>query len=330
MSYQVTELLKIVEAEVQTLLAKTRVSVEVETLLKDYLLEGSLEITKKREDAIRDETAYLGFDPKKIMQKFLCYAKADLKREGDKPMKYKTPGGHEFQLYERCDPYSDLLFLIDLFLEVDNNVLRILLKCGQDVENIIRRKETAYAIVSGHLARTSIDNSSLTLARLSRASPLATASLIIKNNISGKLKTKALAEVSTLPIIMQHSVFPSLIPTDQEDLREDLKTVAIVLKMETSILLTSPKEKRKLEKRDVKDLAAQAEQFVSEAMTGSLIDDKTKFEILRIAMILDGNDRLSPLAQACVMSARAFLQLGSKSYLDAVRARTEELNALVK
>ncbi|CAB3230131.1 unnamed protein product [Arctia plantaginis] len=127
---------------------------------------------------------------------------------------------------------------------------------------------------------------------------------------------------------MQHTIFPSLIPGESEsDIREELRTVALVLNIETSILLASPKEKRKMKAKDVEELVSLAEQLVDAAMNSTLIDDGTKMTILKKAMIIESNKELPQVAITCVSSARAFLQLGTKTFSKAVRVRQDTIRS---
>lgn len=74
----------------------------------------------------------------------------------------------------------------------------------------------------------------------------------------------------TLPLLMQHTIFSSLIPSDA--IKGDLRQVAILLNIEMSHLLTSPKEKRTI---DMQALSALIETssvlFVDAALNGTHI-----------------------------------------------------------
>lgn len=275
--------------------------------------------------AIRDAVAYLGFDPRKIIGEFIKKAKDNARSADDKPKTYGGSGG-TFVLYERNDAETDLLFFITLFLERGNNITKMLLKCDREIGDLIRRKTAAYGIIMDRKqGETILGTSSLTLARISQAFPIATAALILKNNIPGKLKTKALVGVTALPTLMQHTIFPGLIPTDDEVVTEPLKDIALVLNIETSILLATPKERRKLEQKDVDELQEQAEQFVSAAMDGSLVSDEMKKIILKKAQVLNAEGGLTDIVTACAAAARAFLSLGSKTFSKAIKQRVQEL-----
>lgn len=278
---------------------------------------------------IRDAVAYLGFDPRKIIGEFLAKAKVNPALPTDVPKEYKSPSGGVYQLHEKNHAATDLLFFITLFLERGNNISKMLLKCDKEVSDLIRRKAAAYGIVMERKQnQTILGTSSLTLARISQAFPVATASLIVSNEIPGKLKTKALAGIVSLPMLMQHTIFPSLIPDEDDEYCEQLKTIALVLNLETSILLATPKEKRKLEDRDVDDLAQQAEQFVNAAMTGCLLTTADKIKILTKGGILNSSGELELAVKVCYTTASRFLAMGRKSYSKAVKACRAQLEAI--
>ncbi|CAB3253058.1 unnamed protein product [Arctia plantaginis] len=83
-----------------------------------------------------------------------------------------------------------------------------------------------------------------------------------------------------------------------------------------------------MEAKDVEEHVSLAEQFVDAAMNSTLIDDGTKMTILKKAMIIDSNKKLTQVAITCVSSARPFLQLGNKTFSKAVRVRQDTIRSL--
>ncbi|CAB3241816.1 unnamed protein product [Arctia plantaginis] len=164
---------------------------------------------------------------------------------------------------EKCDPKSDLLFFINVFLERGNNIAKASTRCEDGMGEILKRKVMSYGItIDPSKNRGALGTKELTLSRIAQAFAPCTAAVIIGHNLKGKLVSKLLGG---LQIIMQHTIFSSLITTGATYL-EELREIAQILNMEMSIMLATPKEKRKLFMKPVSDLLEESSQYVDAAM----------------------------------------------------------------
>lgn len=140
------------------------------------------------------------------------------------------------------------------------------------VVNIIQRKCSSYSIpITAQANKKALGPSDITLARLAQAFAPITAALIIGHRIQGKLTSK-LFGLSNLPVLMSHSIFPGLLRSS--DL--DLINVAKVLNVEMTLLLCTPKERRRMESQSMEELLEKSSQFVMAAVNGSLIIDNSQ------------------------------------------------------
>lgn len=231
-------------------------------------------------DKIREAVRYLGFDAKQIIAQFYKKALENPKLEGD--VMDLTCG--EVRLYSKNEPKTDLLFFINVFLERGNNVSKAVTRCDGAAGAVLRRKATAYGIsLEPTKNKTSLGTRDLTLARLAQAFSVCTSAVIIAKKVPGKLVSKLYGPLTNM--IMQHTVFPGLIPSNTS-YTDDLRDIAVVLNMEMSILLASPKDKRKIATKTVDELMETSEQFVDAAINGNTVTDSVKIKILVKAGVL--------------------------------------------
>ncbi|CAB3261985.1 unnamed protein product [Arctia plantaginis] len=164
---------------------------------------------------------------------------------------------------EKCDPKSDLLFFINVFLERGNNIAKASTRCEDGMGEILKRKVMSYGItIDPSKNRGALGTKELTLSRIAQAFAPCTAAVIIGHNLKGKLVSKLLGG---LQIIMQYTIFSRLISTGAT-YPEELREIAQILNMEMSIMLATPKEKRKLFMKPVSDLLEESSQYVDAAM----------------------------------------------------------------
>lgn len=252
--------------------------------------------------AIQEAVKYLGFDAKKIIAQFFTKASQEPANTAQQP----TLVVGNAKLYERCHAPTDLMFLITLFLERGNNISKALLRCEPTVADVVRRKCNAYGIQIERRQNASIlGTSHLTLARIAQAFAPATVSIIISHGIQGKLTSKLFT--SPLPLVMQHTIFAGLIPQGQI-YSENLRYIACILNAEMSILLATPKDKRKMLHRSFEDLMEEAQMFVDAAINGSALSDAIKIKALVKAGILTlvtQNDGTTTVEASTVLQAMA-------------------------
>lgn len=246
---------------------------------------------------IRDAVAYIGFDANRIVCEF--FKRADAHKRGvDDPL--LTVG--EFQLYEKNDARTDLLFFLNVFLERGNNLQKALLRCDDVVAPTLRRKAQAYGItIEKTQNRSILGTKHLTLARLAQAFSHATATLILKDKIKSKLDSKLFPG---LPLLMAHTIFPSLIPAGVDGVSDVLREVSQFVNVEMSFMLADPKQKRKMAVRSLEDLSEQSIMYVDAAMNGSVTSDAARVSVLIKAEILmytqDKKIQLTPRMQVVV------------------------------
>lgn len=256
---------------------------------------------------------YQGFNPRKV-------AAAVLSRiEEYDATKHETKtavvGDVTFK-YSLESTTLDLYFLITLFLIRGNYVVKILATIPSDLKVIVTRKLSALGIATAG-AEKRLTASSVTLARLSQTFPHVTATIIVGKNFEGKLQPKWLLG-SVLPLIMQHSVFSGLIPKGCAAF-EELKTIALALNLEMTVMLQVPKEKRKMENRDISELTDMSEKYVMAAINGSLCPDAVQTRIMKHSAILDARGNLGETAIAIHAACAKFLNMKERSYKDAVK-----------
>ncbi|KAG7313517.1 hypothetical protein JYU34_000658 [Plutella xylostella] len=84
---------------------------------------------------------------------------------------------------------------------------------------------------------------------------------------------------------MQHTIFPSLIPMTGAFV-EPLREVAIILNLEMSILLTKPKDKRKMMSKTLAELMEDSKKHVDAAINGSYSPTEARLRVLVKGKIL--------------------------------------------
>lgn len=177
----------------------------------------------------------------------------------------------------------------------------------------MRRKATAYGIsLEPTKNKTILGTKDLTLARLAQAFSVCTAAVIISKKVPGKLTLKLFGPLTA--IIMQHTVFPGLIPSGTT-YTDDLRDIAVILNMEMSILLASPKDKRKIATKTVDELMETSEQFVDAAINGNTVTDMIKIKILVKAGVLKVSDRVTSLTDGLIVMLNKSAAIKSRGRL---------------
>lgn len=284
-----------------------------ERLITTYLAAVSREDWKSME-GVRTNYRFLGFNPAEIMAAFMAKA-ANNPPPADATKTAVRAGDVKYELYpNHCDPEVDLLFFLVVFLERGNNIKKISMKCDPNHAAMLSRKAALYGIqLDPTQNRNLLSSSALTLARLAQAFAPVTAVLIIDHGIDGKLKSKLFAGIP-LPRIMQHTIFSSMIITDDEDLR----LIGLILNAEMSILLSVPKEKRKKERKAIEDLLEESEQYVDAAINGENVSNEIKYAVL-VKSGLIAQENFTSLMVAIVARAREIKREGRRSYLEACK-----------
>lgn len=213
----------------------------------------------------------------------------------------------------------DVYFLITLFLMRGNSVAKILATIPSEVKDIVSRKLATLGIAL--TAEKRLTAASVTLARLSQTFPQVTAAIILGQGIDGKLQPKWLLD-SILPRIMQHSVFSGLIPKDSKAFG-DLKVMALALNLEMTVMLQVPKEKRRMESKDISELSEMSEKYVMAAINGTICTGVVQTKILKAAGIIDANGDLEHSIVLLASACTKFLNMKDKTYRDAVKAMLE-------
>lgn len=230
---------------------------------------------------VREAVKYLGFDARQIIAQFFKKAAENPIKPGD----LATLKVGDAMLFESCDPKTDLMFFINVFLERGNNVNKAVMRCDGSAGAVLKRKAAAYGIIMEPGQNKNILGSKeLTLARLAQAFSIQTATVIIKDQVAGKLRSKLFSV--ELPLLMQHTIFSGVIPSTGT-YQDDLRSIALYLNLEMSLTLSSPKDKRKAAVRTIEELLEQSTQYVDAAITGNMIDDSIRTRILVKAGILE-------------------------------------------
>lgn len=257
--------------------------------------------------------AYQGFDPRRmaavVAGKLAMYENQDLV-----PL---TLDGVTCQ-YTNEATTLDVPFLITLFLVRGNAVPKILATTDEAVKAAISRKCSGLAISTTREDARRMTSTTVTLARLSQAFPQVTATIIIGHGLEGKLQPKWLIG-ERLPLLMQHSIFSALIPCDTAYTAE-LQLIAKALNLEMTVMLQTPKEKRKMEGRDMAELEELSEKYVMAAVNGSVCTDAIKKRIMLRGEIIDA---LGELTLRCVVlhaACQRFLSMKERTYREAVAA----------
>lgn len=150
---------------------------------------------------------------------------------------------------------------------------------------------------------------------MAQAFSVCTSAVIIAKRVPGKLTSKLYGPLSNL--IMQHTVFPGLIPNNT-NYTEDLRDIAVVLNMEMSILLASPKDKRKIATKTVDELMETSEQFVDAAINGNTVTDSVKIKILVKAGVLKVSGNTTVLTDTVAQKSAAIKSKGRLTYSNLV------------
>lgn len=190
--------------------------------------------------AIMRAIAYPVFDPVKILLAFNTLSERNKAALTDVPITVKSFGDFKLKIYEKPHATLDLIFFLTIYLERGNNVSKMLLKCDKYLAAIIRRKCATYCIPIESATMGSMPVSQITLSRLSLAYANVTAEIIINRKIPGKLSSRLFQKV-TVPLLMQHTVFPCLISTTVYT--AELRYIAVILNVEMSYLFASTREK---------------------------------------------------------------------------------------
>ncbi|CAB3256944.1 unnamed protein product [Arctia plantaginis] len=259
-------------------------------------------------EKIRAAVQYMGFDARQIIAQFYKKADENLIEDGSVP----TLTCGDAVLHEKNDPKTDLLFFINTFLERGNNISKAVLRCDSNAGNVLSRKARAYGIsMDPNKNKTVLSTKDLTLSRLAQAFAVCAATIILDKGVQGKLKSKLLGP---LPIIMQHTIFASLIPTTS-NFSESLREVAQILNMEMSIMLSLPKEKRKMMTKSIEDLLEVSNQYVDAAMNGSTMSDAVKMRILLKAGVIVVDNKVMKLSQETQVVVARLAGVRAKSRL---------------
>lgn len=119
---------------------------------------------------------------------------------------------------------------------------------------------------------------------------------------------------------MQHTVFSGVIPSVSE-FSEDLREIALLLNVEMTLTLASPKDKRKMATRPLEDLLKSSTQYVDAAINGNLIADDIRSRMLVKADVLNvtsGRLSLSPKVQVMVTELDKIRRYARHTYQKAV------------
>lgn len=152
----------------------------------------------------------------------------------------------------------------------------MLLKCDKYLAAIIRRKCATYCIPIESATMGSMPVSQITLSRLSLAYAIVTAEIIINRKIPGKLSSRLFQKV-TVPLLMQHTVFPCLISTTVYT--AELRSIAVILNVDMSYLFASTREKMAMCCQPLSDLMEKSAKFVDAALSNNHIIDTCKIQI---------------------------------------------------
>lgn len=261
--------------------------------------------------AIVNAVAYQGFDPYKVISEFMTKAKS---APSDT---YRTVevGNIKMSVCEGTNARTDLSFFLALFLTRGNNVPKILLKCDSAVKDTISRKCVQYGIaVTAQTSKTPLGPSVITLARLSQAFAPATAAVILGHSLFGNLKSKLFPGV-VLPILMTHTIFPALLREEDAELIE----IAKYLNLEMSIMLSAPKEKRRMTMMTLSDLLEQSDSFVMAAVNGSISASTVKAKALIKSNIIEENGAKTPIVATMVSMCGMLHSLIGESYSSAAK-----------
>lgn len=219
--------------------------------------------------------------------------------------------------YTESPTTLDISFLITLFLQRGNSVAKILMTSSEEVKNVVSRKCAGIGISTAKpVAGTKLSPTTVTLARLSQAFPQVTATIILGKEVQGKLNPCWLLG-STLHLLMQHSIYAAVIPLDQP-YTPQLQLIAIALNLEMTVMLHVPKEKRKMENRDLSDLEESSSKYVLAAMNGTTCTTAIQIRIMTKAGIIDASGVLSQAVILIHAACNNFLSMRDKSYKEAV------------
>ncbi|CAH2088735.1 unnamed protein product [Euphydryas editha] len=232
-----------------------------------------------------------------------------------KSYKTVTVGDSTMEVCEGTEPKSDLLFLLTVFITRGNNVANILLKCDTTVRDVISRKCSQYGISTSERQKAGpLGPSVITLARLSQAFAPATASVILGHSRVGNLKSKLFAGV-TLPVLMTQTIFPVLLREEDTELIE----ISKYLNLEIAIMLSTPKEKRRMMSMALSDLLEQSESYVMDAVNGSVTGPSIKRKALIKGNILTEDDAPTQTVRVMTMICGRLHNMANDTYFSAVR-----------
>lgn len=235
--------------------------------------------------------------------------------DSDKEFQTVTIGETTIKVATGTNPQVDLLFFLTLFVTRGNNVAKILLKCDSSVRDVIARKCSQYGIsTTAKTSKTPLGPSVITLARLSQAFAPATAAVIMGHNLAGNLKTKLFPGV-TLPLIMTHTIFPAIL----RDTDAELIEIAKYLNLEMSIMLSTPKDKRRMMSASLSDLFEQSDSFVMAAVNGSVTGQAVKTKALIKANLITEDGALSQTVQVMSMMCARLHSMMNDTYTGATK-----------
>lgn len=265
--------------------------------------------------AIVSAVAYQGFDPMRVIKEFTKARTTD----SDKEFQTVTIGETTIKVATGTCPRVDLLFFLTLFITRGNNVAKILLKCDSSVKDIIARKCSQYGIsTTAKASKTPLGPSVITLARLSQAFAPATAAVIMGHSLAGNLKTKLFPGV-TLPLIMTHTIFPAIL----RDTDTELIEIAKYLNLEMSIMLSTPKDKRRMMSASLSDLLEQSDSFVMAAVNGSVTTQVVKTKALIKANLIMEDGSMTQTVQVMVMMCGRLHSMMTNTYAEAAKRMFE-------
>lgn len=283
---------------------------DVNELTRDVFSLKLTEAQWRSVPAIANAVAYQGFDPMRVIREFTKERATD----ADKSTQTVTVGDSTVKVCVGTDPGVDLLFFLTLFVTRGNNVAKILLKCDSSVKDIIARKCSQYGISTvAKSSKTPLGPSVITLARLSQAFAPATAAVIMGHDVMGNLKTKLFPGV-VLPLIMTHTIFPAILRETDTELIE----IAKFLNLEMSIMLSAPKEKRRMMSATLSDLFEQSDSFVMAAVNGSVTGPSVKAKALIKANLIMTDGTLSKIVQAMAAMCGRLHSMMNDTYSGAV------------
>lgn len=104
----------------------------------------------------------------------------------------------------------------------------------------------------------------------------------------------------------------------------------VALNLEMTVMLQTPKEKRKMEGRDIGDLEELSTKYVMAAMNGSICPHDVKVKVLKKAGILNAGNELSPNSRVIWAACNRFLGQSDKSYRDAVAASQDAARRILE